>query len=443
MSTLGNFFYRIRSIGVTPEMDGFAIRRLGIFNLINFFGFTTGLVLPVLAALNDGYLPPIAWMVACSPAVISLGVLLAHALYKHQFALIWYFLLYPLVTSLVYVNSIDAGIELFFIFYGVLGVFFLQRIPYLIASIGFSMVCFIGVYLGGNDFRFVMAEINYPFFVLNHVIALVFIFGGLFLIKQENIAYQNELLNTNTFLSQYAQEIESQKEELAALNQIKTKMFSIISHDVRLPLYSLRNIFQSMRDYDMPGDQVKELVPEIAKDLSHTTELMENLLQWAKSQMAGESIQPQRVDLTATIDNVLQLIHTQASNKNITLEFDQLDSVWVEADPSMLETVVRNLCSNAIKFTPADGKITLQLEASDQLVWVHVNDTGVGMDDATQAKILGEGYYTTKGTSNESGTGLGLLICRDFVRKNGGDLTVHSELGVGTTFSFTIPLSNE
>ena len=443
MSTLGNFFYRIRSIGVTPEMDGFAIRRLGIFNLINFFGFTTGLVLPVLAALNDGYLPPIAWMVACSPAVISLGVLLAHALYKHQFALIWYFLLYPLVTSLVYVNSIDAGIELFFIFYGVLGVFFLQRIPYLIASIGFSMVCFIGVYLGGNDFRFVMAEINYPFFVLNHVIALLFIFGGLFLIKQENIAYQNELLNTNTFLSQYAQEIESQKEELAALNQIKTKMFSIISHDVRLPLYSLRNIFQSMRDYDMPGDQVKELVPEIAKDLSHTTELMENLLQWAKSQMAGESIQPQRVDLTATIDNVLQLIHTQASNKNITLEFDQLDSVWVEADPSMLETVVRNLCSNAIKFTPADGKITLQLEESDQLVWVHVNDTGVGMDDATQAKILGEGYYTTKGTSNESGTGLGLLICRDFVRKNGGDLTVHSELGVGTTFSFTIPLSNE
>lgn len=443
MSTLGNFFYRIRSIGVTPAMDGFAIRRLGIFNLINFFGFTTGLVLPVLAALNDGYLPPIAWMVACSPAVISLGVLVAHALRKHQLALLWYFVLYPLVTSLVYVNSIDAGIELFFIFYGVLGVFFLQRIPYLIAAIGFSMACFVIAYLGGRDFEFVMADINYPFFVLNHLIALVFIFGGLFLIKQENIAYQNELLHTNINLSQYTREIESQKEELAALNQIKTKMFSVISHDVRLPLYSLRNIFLSMRDYDMPADQVKELVPEIAKDLSHTTDLMENLLQWAKSQMAGESIHPQRMDLTATIDRVLQLIHTQATNKNITLEFDQLDSLWVKADPSMLETVVRNLCSNAIKFTPAEGKITLALETVGEMVWVHISDTGVGMDTETQAKVLGEGYYTTKGTSNESGTGLGLMICRDFVRKNGGDLTVHSELGVGTTFSFTIPLSNE
>lgn len=124
MNKIIRFLQSIRSLGVQDHMSKHAIIRLGIFNLINFFGFITGLLLPVIAWLNEGYLPIIAWIVAASPAFISLGALVFNYFNRHPLALLWYFTLYPLFTSLVYLNSIDAGIELFFILYAVLGVFF-------------------------------------------------------------------------------------------------------------------------------------------------------------------------------------------------------------------------------------------------------------------------------------------------------------------------------
>lgn len=439
MKPILDFFQRIRQNGVNPEMDGYARGRLAIFNLINFFGLITGLFIPLAALLGDGYLPPIAWIVACSPAFISLGVLLSHYYQRHTFALLWYFTLYPLVTALVYLNSIDAGIELFFIFYGVLGVFFLQQVRYLVASIGFSMFCFVGVYLVKREYTFVMADINYSFFVLNHLIALLFIFGGLFLIKRENLAFQAAILQSHDELFQYSVEMEKQKEELAELNQIKTKMFSVISHDVRLPLYSLRNIFQTMRDFDMPADKIKELLPEVVKDLSQTTDLLENLLQWAKSQMAGESIQPVRLDITSVVDKILSLLNPQATAKEIRFEFDQIDHAYAWADRSMLETVIRNLVSNAVKFTPLGGTISVELMAFKEHWQIAVSDTGVGMDAETCQRIFANQYYSTSGTANEGGTGLGLMICKEFVRKNGGELAVRSIVGEGTTFYFSLP----
>jgi two-component system, sensor histidine kinase and response regulator len=269
----------VRNHGVTDEMDGYEKRRLGIFNLINFFGFITGLILPVTALFNDGYLPPVAWMVAVSPAFISLGVLICNYFFQHYFALLLYFTLYPLVTALVYVNSIDAGIELFFIFYAVLAVFFLQKIRHLMVAISFSLLCFIMVYVVKREYAFVMADINYSFYVLNHVLSLLFIFGGLFLIKKENIDYQNEILASNEELNNYNIEIEQQKEELNELNHVKSKMFSIISHDLRLPIYGMKNLFKSIHEHDLPPEEIKVLLPEVVKDLNNTTDLMENLLQ--------------------------------------------------------------------------------------------------------------------------------------------------------------------
>ena len=122
------FFSKVRQIGFTPSMDDYKKRRLGIFNLINFFGLTTGLTIPIAGFFGNGYLPVIAWVVAFSPFVISSVVLISNYYKKYYFAMMWYFILYPTITSLVYVGGIDVGIELFFILYGVLAVFFLQKI---------------------------------------------------------------------------------------------------------------------------------------------------------------------------------------------------------------------------------------------------------------------------------------------------------------------------
>ncbi|HEX4956831.1 MAG TPA: ATP-binding protein [Lacibacter sp.] len=429
----------IKNNGVTDEMDGYEKRRLGIFNLINFFGFITGLLLPLIAFFNEGFLPLVAWIVAVSPAVISLGVLISNYFFRNRFALLWYFTLYPLVTSLVYVNSIDAGIELFFIFYAVLAVFFLQQIRYLVAAISFSLLCFIMVYVVKREYTFVMADINYSFFVLNHLLSLLFIFGGLFLIKKENIEYQNEILDSNEELNNYNLEIEQQKEELNELNNIKSKMFSIISHDLRLPIYGLRNLFKSIHENDLPADEIKVLLPEVVKDLNNTTELMENLLQWAKSQMKGELLTPDVLNMTDIVNGLFRALGVQAKNKNIQLQLKNSEVVYAFADKGMMETVIRNLISNAIKFTPPHGNISIHLQEVEEMIEVNITDNGIGMDEEVMNKLFGNDYFSTNGTSNETGTGLGLMICRDFVQKNGGEISVSSRPGAGTTFTFTVP----
>ena len=138
VSTITSFFINVKEIGLTGSIDNYEKRRLGIFNLINFFGLVTGVSIPFAGFFGNGYLPLIAWVVACSPFVISSVVLIANYYKKYQFARMWYFILYPTITSLVYVGGIDVGIELFFILYGVLAVFFIRDIKALLFTITFS-----------------------------------------------------------------------------------------------------------------------------------------------------------------------------------------------------------------------------------------------------------------------------------------------------------------
>ncbi|QNA42884.1 ATP-binding protein [Lacibacter sediminis] len=439
LSLLSDTISRIKKIGYTDELDGYAARRLGIFNTLNFIGLLTGIIIPLIAILNKGYLPVIAWIVAAAPAFISLVVLIANYYRRYNFAMLWYFILYPAITSLVYMDSIDVGIELFFILYAVFGVFFLQQLRLILLAISFSLISYFAVFVVEQNYEFVMRDINYSFYVFNHVLSVALIFIGLFLIKKENKDYQAEILNSNEELYRYTQEIEKQKEELAELNNLKSKLFSVISHDLRTPLYGLRNLFKSVEQYDLPAEEIKVLIPDVVKDLHYTTDLMENLLQWAKSQMKGESLSPQLIDMNKLIHDVQQVVRLQAENKQVYLKTKADKPVYIYADKEMIEVVLRNLISNAIKFTPKEGEVVIDVKEEDELIEVLVRDTGTGMSEEAKNKLFGDEHFTTKGTSNESGTGLGLMICKEFLKKNGGDIHVESELGKGSTFAFTLP----
>ena len=439
LSLLSDTISRIKKIGYTEELDGYAARRLGIFNTLNFIGLLTGVVIPVVAILNKGYLPVIAWIVAAAPAFISLVVLVANYYRRYNFAMLWYFILYPAITSLVYMDSIDVGIELFFILYAVFGVFFLQNLRLILLAISFSLISYFAVFVVEQNYEFVMRDINYPFYVFNHILSVALIFTGLFLIKKENKDYQAEILNSNEELYRYTQEIEKQKEELAELNNLKSKLFSVISHDLRTPLYGLRNLFKSVEQYDLPAEEIKVLIPDVVKDLHYTTDLMENLLQWAKSQMKGESVSPQLVDMNKLIQDVQQVVRLQAENKQVYLKTKAEKPVYIYADKEMIEVVLRNLISNAIKFTPKEGEVIVDVKQDEETVEVLVSDTGTGMSEESRNKLFGDEHFTTKGTSNEAGTGLGLMICKEFLKKNGGNIHVESELGKGSTFAFTLP----
>ena len=444
----------IMRIGVHSQLDAPTIRKLYIFNQLNFLGLLTGIFLPLTAFFNEGYLPPMAWVVACSPAFISLSVLLFNHLRYYESSMMIYFTLYPLTTALVYTGGIDVGIELFFILYSVLSVFFLQNIRNIILAFALSACCYFFVYIIPKDYQYKIEEVNFAFYVANHVLAMFFIFIGLFLIKKENTSFQERIMGKNAKLKKSYVKIHKQKVEinnqvsllqkqtgeLKELNGVKDKLFSIISHDLRTPIYSLRNLFINMEKYDLPGQEIKLLLPEIVTDLTYTTNLMENLLQWARSQMSGSQVNMQLIEVAELIDEVKKLLRLQAQAKNVYLNTKIEETVYIFADKDMMNLVLRNLVSNAIKFTPEEGEICIGASQTAEGIELFVQDTGTGITEDSLARLFGDDFYTTKGTSNESGTGLGLILCKEFLRKNGGDISVQSQLGKGSRFTCSLPI---
>lgn len=453
LRTIAEEYKQIKSIGYKPAMDAYEKRRLSIFNTINFFGLVTGIILPMATVFGKGYLPPLALLVAASPIVISGMVLFANYKGWYSFAMLWYFTCYPLVTALVYAGNIDAGIELLFILYAVLSVFFLQRLLLIGITILISICCYCFVHIIHRDYEFVLANVSFSFYFVSQLLSLGFIFAGLFLIKKENSDYQKEMLlanwelnNTNTEirekrieLGQKAELLELQTAQLSELHTVKNRLFSIISHDLKTPIYGLRNLFKSMHDLDLPAEEIRLLVPDILKDLDYTAELMENLLQWAKNQMQGNSVNLQLLDVSAMIGDVKQLLRLQAENKKVYVTAKSDKPIYIYADKDMINLVLLNLMSNAIKFTPENGEVSVSAEVKEDKVEVFVKDTGMGISEENIGKLFGEAYFTTRGTANEAGTGLGLKLCKEFLAKNGGNIAVESEVGKGSVFSFTLP----
>lgn len=443
----------IRRIGHHDLLDEYESRKLGIFNLLNFTALISGILLPVAGLIDRHQLPALAWVVAFSPALISLLVLYCNYRQRFELGRMIYFSLYPVMTSLVYAARIDVGIELFFLLYGVLSVFFLKRIVNVILAFALSISCYLAVFVIWNDYDFRLIDASYGFYFLNHLLAALCIFLGLYLIKKENARYQEGIISKNVQLNAYNRAIEAQRREIAdkaallekqtqelkELDALKNKLFSVISHDLKTPIYALRNLFRNVEQYNLPAEELKMMVPDVVKDLNYTTGLMENLLHWAKSQMQSNAVHPQVLDLQELIRDVAALLRLQAESKKVYLELKAENPVYVFADKDMINLVLRNLLSNAIKFTPENGRVCLGAQSGQEFVEVFVEDTGMGMTSEALDKINGREFYTTKGTANESGTGLGLMLCKEFLSKNGGKMFVESEPGKGSVFSFVLP----
>jgi two-component system, sensor histidine kinase and response regulator len=451
--TILQFLEDVKSIGVSSLTGEYSRRKLRVFNQLNLFQFLTGILVSVLGVMNNEQLASTAWLVACLPSLVSLGVLYLNHRCQYEYALLAYFILYPFFTCVVYLNGMNLGSELFFILYGVLSVFFLRNVYYMLFSIAFSMISYYIMYVVWKQFQYGLASPNMGVYRLNQALAIGYILYGLYLIKKENTGYQFSILRKNRILHKKNLEIQKgkseidekanllkkQTEELKELNTLKNKLFTIISHDLKSPMYALRNLFRNVQQYNMSAKEVKALVPEVLNDLNYTIGLMENLLQWSKSQMNAHKVQKEEVDVSALIEEVLYGLRLQAEAKQIFIEHQVKTPVYVYADRDVINLVLRNLLSNAIKFTPQGGSIYVGSNDMDSFVEVYVQDTGMGMTKETLKKINQNNGYTTKGTASELGTGLGLMLSREFLAKNGGQLHIETEPGKGSIFSFTLP----
>jgi|JI6StandDraft_1071083.scaffolds.fasta_scaffold03474_7 PAS domain S-box-containing protein len=236
--------------------------------------------------------------------------------------------------------------------------------------------------------------------------------------------------------------VRQQSEQLLGMNKLKDRLFSIIAHDLRGPLINLNDIIKMLNEGMITEEEFKSFVPQLSKNIGYTTGLLENLLFWSKSQLQGEVVKPVYFNLKEVSVNILHLFENTIHEKEIQIENDIQLNTKVYADKDMIQLVVRNLISNAVKFSKRGGSINLTSKTEGNNTILCVKDTGVGITEADQKKLFEQETFTTRGTDNEQGTGLGLLLCKDFIEKNGGSIWVESELGKGSKFCVQIPNTN-
>ncbi|RAW02960.1 tetratricopeptide repeat-containing sensor histidine kinase [Pseudochryseolinea flava] len=235
--------------------------------------------------------------------------------------------------------------------------------------------------------------------------------------------------------------VQEKNEALIALNATKDKFFSIISHDLKGPLNSLTSFSGLLINHSdsLSKEEIKMLAQDLDKSLKNLFALLENLLEWSRSQTGNIEFKPEVIDMMEVLDVNKSLLEAQAANKQIAIANLCVTPLRVHADKNSITTVVRNLLSNAIKFTPPGGTITLNAKENGTSVNVSIADTGVGMPKEVMEKLFRiDTKHSTKGTANEKGTGLGLILCKEFVEKNGGHIGVESEVGKGSTFYFSL-----
>jgi signal transduction histidine kinase len=232
------------------------------------------------------------------------------------------------------------------------------------------------------------------------------------------------------------------REELLESNQAKDKLLSIISHDLRGPFSSLINFLDMVRKepeiMDRQGKNV--MLNKIYLLVKNTYDILDNLLTWAQSQQNKIEYHRQMLNVFPLLESSVALVTESAREKSIHIELVKKDKLIAFFDYQTILVVIRNLVSNAVKFTPEGGTIIIRTESNDDFVEIFFEDTGLGMDRETMNKLFRPDIqFTTYGTHNERGSGLGLLLCKEFVEKNQGEIRVRSEEGKGSVFSFTLP----
>lgn len=237
------------------------------------------------------------------------------------------------------------------------------------------------------------------------------------------------------------EQLNSQKQQLEELNQLKNKLFSIIAHDLRSPFANIKILLDMLQDGYLEPEELTELLPSFQSNLDSTFDLLENLLSWASSQLKGSTLKREMTSLKGLIHGNKELFTSPAQNKGILLTVQAPEDIELNVDPSMIKLVIRNLLSNALKFTPQGGQITLTLSQEEQVARIDIQDSGEGISPENQEKLFQLKSFSTRGTAGEQGTGLGLALCKEFVEKHQGHIEVQSTPGQGSTFSVFLPLA--
>ncbi|WCT13904.1 tetratricopeptide repeat-containing sensor histidine kinase [Mucilaginibacter jinjuensis] len=257
--------------------------------------------------------------------------------------------------------------------------------------------------------------------------------------KQQNINVMLEHKN-HEVLNQKA-DLDEQAKKLNDLNTLKDRLISILAHDLRAPLSTLRGLFGLLQDDSITHQELVEMIPSVLKKLEYTSDFLDTLLFWINSQMENFDTSVKKFSVSELVQNEAEGNKEEAESKEINFLIDIPDGLTATADPNSIRIVVRNLITNAIKFSDRNDTIHVSAYQEAQKIIVKVADTGVGMSPDQLSKLFKSKVDSKNGTNNESGTGMGLLFCKDLIEKCNGEIWATSEPDVGTVFTFSIPVN--
>jgi signal transduction histidine kinase len=238
------------------------------------------------------------------------------------------------------------------------------------------------------------------------------------------------------------QALKENEKKLIQLNIDKDRFLSILGHDLRSPFNALLGLSDLLKDniHNYRIDEIENIATQINKSAQISYNLLDDILTWVRTQSGKIPFNPQKLIFKDICKNIYDILKPNADAKNIRINYFIPDDINVYADIDMLKSVLRNLVSNAIKFTNIDGRIDINAEVNSGKVVITVSDNGIGINPDNLAKLFDiSKVLTTTGTAEETGTGLGLLLCKEFVERHGGNIWVESQYGKGSEFKFTIP----
>ncbi|WP_379991802.1 tetratricopeptide repeat-containing sensor histidine kinase [Dyadobacter subterraneus] len=248
------------------------------------------------------------------------------------------------------------------------------------------------------------------------------------------------LKKLNFALKDLNQKFVMQNSQLEEVNGIKNKIFSVIAHDLRNPFAQFISILDMFKSRLLEADEVVTLLPFLDKSVNHTIDMMDRLLVWSKSQLDGFKVKPESFNIASLIQDTVEKLQNLIDDKQLHVKIVKSEEAQAWADLEMIRIVFRNLLSNAIKFTPSQGSITVEIFKESEFVIIAFKDTGMGLNGEQLSSLFSFNLKSTRGTANESGTGLGLKICYDLLLLNNGKIRVESSVNEGSTFFISLPM---
>jgi signal transduction histidine kinase len=275
---------------------------------------------------------------------------------------------------------------------------------------------------------------------ISYIIGIIFFYSFTSYLRNYYLAKAKLADERSEAIIEQNKYISAQNLQLETVNNEKNKLFSIISHDLKSPLDSIRGFLELLSDNALDEDDQKKIQEELIMQTKYTSDLLVNLMSWAKTQMHGVTVNLAPLNLSVFVEEIVDNKIWIAARKQITVTYSIDPGIDVVCDKDMLNIVLRNLVNNAIKFTNPGGTVTIKVATDTERATVSVQDTGIGIPKEKQADIFTLKTRSTFGTNREKGIGLGLMMCKEFIDYQNGEIWFETEVGKGSTFFVSLPL---